>query len=682
MGWFSKFFYLYIVCSHCTLFSFSQNTDTLFAVNTDSVIVTAFNANKNYAAVPASIALLPQPALRQFLPNNILPIINTVAGVRMEERSPGSYRVSMRGSLLRSPFGVRNIKVYWNNIPLTDATGNTYFNLIEPAAIDNIEIIKGPASALYGLGTGGVILLNSKANNQNKVSVGTMVGSYGLLNNQVQIQQNFGKSHLQVLHAYTQHNGYREHTNLQKNTLQLFYQHTANKHTLQIIGFSTFLYYQTPGGLTFNQWLQNPTQARPATNTLPGAVEQKAAVYNNTQWVGLNSRWKINNELSWNNSIGYSITHFQNPFITNFEQRKEANQSFITALHQTKQAKNIEVKNSLGVELLFNQSFIDNYNNNKGEKGSVIFNDEVNMQQLSAFYQLQVSYKKIFLQAGLSVNEQWLLFNRLNNANYSKKESFTKPIIAPRLAINYSLASSLNLYAQIARGFSNPTLAEIRPSDGNFYNNLQPENGLNYELGVKSHFFNNTLKAGLSIYFFQLNNALVRQLNNNGAEYFVNAGSTKQNGVECTLDIKTNVNKVSGVTIHTATAYQPYKFLQYNVANNNYNGNKLTGVPRFTQNITINYSLPHAWLFTTLYNYVDAIPLNDANTSFANSYHLLQIKIAKDFFIRKYKLGFYMGIDNVLNARYSLGNDINAAGGRFFNVAPARNFFLGLNVAL
>ena len=65
---------------------------------------------------------------------------NTIAGVRMEERSPGSYRINIRGSSLRSPFGVRNVKVYWNDIPLTDPGGNTYFNQLAQNNFSIIEI--------------------------------------------------------------------------------------------------------------------------------------------------------------------------------------------------------------------------------------------------------------------------------------------------------------------------------------------------------------------------------------------------------------------------------------------------------------------------------------------------------------------------------------------------------------
>ncbi|MEP6467653.1 MAG: Plug domain-containing protein, partial [Parafilimonas sp.] len=89
----------------------------------ETVTVTAFGSNTNWKNTPAVVAIINKNQLQRFDNKTLVPVLNTVAGVRMEERSPGSYRLSIRGSLLRSPFGVRNIKIYWNDIPLTDAGG-------------------------------------------------------------------------------------------------------------------------------------------------------------------------------------------------------------------------------------------------------------------------------------------------------------------------------------------------------------------------------------------------------------------------------------------------------------------------------------------------------------------------------------------------------------------------------
>ena len=151
------------------------------------VIVKGFESNRKLLETPASISIVDEKTIQRFLGNSLVAVANTVAGVRMEERSPGSYRLSIRGSLLRSPFGIRNIKVYVDDIPFTDAGGNTYLNLIDLGALGSAEILKGPASSLYGAGTGGAVILNvpdlkittadKKISNRFKVQL--QGGSYG-----------------------------------------------------------------------------------------------------------------------------------------------------------------------------------------------------------------------------------------------------------------------------------------------------------------------------------------------------------------------------------------------------------------------------------------------------------------------------------------------------------------------
>ena len=46
---------------------------------------------------------------------------------------------------------------------------------------------------------------------------------------------------------------------------------------------------------------------------------------------------------------------------------------------------------------------------------------------------------------------------------------------------------------------------------------------------------------------------------------------------------------------------------------------------------------------------------------------------------RKTGINLFTGIDNLLDETYSLGNDINAAGGRYYNAAPKRNYYAGLS---
>ena len=136
----------------------------------------------------------------------------------MEERSPGSYRFSIRGSLLRSPFGVRNVKMYWNGLPLTDGGGNTYLNLLDFNAVTSSEIIKGPGGSLYGANTGGVVLF-SKDPGQPGSRLSTVFGSYGLQRYQLSGEFGNDKVKASVQYAHQQADGYREQSAMDRDAL-------------------------------------------------------------------------------------------------------------------------------------------------------------------------------------------------------------------------------------------------------------------------------------------------------------------------------------------------------------------------------------------------------------------------------------------------------------------------------
>ncbi len=94
-------------------------------MNLGAVTVTAFESERPPLEQSAAIVQVTERDFGRY--NEISPVsaFNQKAGVRIEERAPASYRVSIRGSSLRSPFGVRNVKVYWNEVPFTAPDGTT-----------------------------------------------------------------------------------------------------------------------------------------------------------------------------------------------------------------------------------------------------------------------------------------------------------------------------------------------------------------------------------------------------------------------------------------------------------------------------------------------------------------------------------------------------------------------------
>lgn len=170
---------LYIAFILISNYSYGQLADTIAF---KEITVTSYFNERPYLRVPSSIAIIDSTLLEKQQGGSLVSVLNSVPGVRMEERSPGSYRLSIRGSLLRSPFGVRNIKVYLDEFPLTDAGGNTYLNLLDPSIINRIEIIKGPDGSLFGANSGGVIRISPIDTHVDNTHIlaGFTTGSYGL----------------------------------------------------------------------------------------------------------------------------------------------------------------------------------------------------------------------------------------------------------------------------------------------------------------------------------------------------------------------------------------------------------------------------------------------------------------------------------------------------------------------
>jgi iron complex outermembrane receptor protein len=657
-------------------------TDTL-----NEVRISAFGLNKTWKEVPASIGRITSKQVELIGTTNLLPAINTIPGVRMEERSPSSYRLSIRGSLLRSPFGVRNIKVYWDGLPLTDGSGNTYFNLIDATQLAALEIIKGPAASLYGANTGGVVLLKSyipfAGKAQNQYQVGINGGSYGLLQQQASWQyqsQNFSSK---LIQSHQQSDGYRQQSASQKDIITWEASFKKNKQQFDLISFYTAQMYQTPGGITLAQMLQDPTLARQPANGIPGAVQQQTAIYNNTIFIGLHHTNTINQNWSTEAGIVFHHTDFRNPFITNYEKRNETNFGSNGKLIYQQQLKKLNIQWITGGELLANHSKIDDYGNRGGIIDTVQFKDNVYINQWFAFTQIQMSGKHFNVNAGISANNQNYRYERLTDANPTFTKKTTDVAVMPRLAALYQITHQVALYSSLSKGFSPPSLAEIRPSSRSFNTTLQPEFGWNVELGIKGSIIKNRLVFDVNYYRFRLQNAIVTRNNADGTQYFVNAGDTKQNGVEVWLQyhlLRNGAHFFKTIQLTESYSYQPYKFITYQQGAINYSGNQLTGVPKHILVNGLQIAMVKGLFFNVSHTYTSALALTDANDVFTEAYNLLQAKAGINMKFKKAIMQFYIGGDNLLNQVYSLGNDINAVGKRFYNPAAAINFNGGCNI--
>ncbi|GGF18376.1 TonB-dependent receptor family protein [Hymenobacter cavernae] len=684
-----------------TAFAQTPAPDTTRTVRLPETVVTGYGTRLPLRRTAAAIGVVDAATIGRFNQTSLTQAVNTLPGVRLEERATASYRISVRGSTLRSPFGVRNVKVYYNDIPFTEAAGTTQLNLLDPAIIGRIEVIKGPAGSVYGAGTGGVILFSNRkpAPGEARAQVGFTAGSFGLQRYSVVAESGTATSSLRVQYVRQSVDGYREQSALRRDVFALDGEFTpSEKRTIAVHGLYTDIDYQLPGGLTRAQYEQNPRQARPGTATAPGTVAQKASYASRTALLGVSQEYRFSDRFSNKTTLYTSAITIKTPYLVDFERNTGVGWGGRSSFNYRTAIAGRVLRLSAGAEL--QNSFEDsrNYQNLGGTPAALRYDDEIRTAAGFVFGQAELELPAGFLAtAAASYNRQRYRIARISDAakqpnNYQFERDF-QPQVSPRLALLKELTPRISAYASVSSGFSPPTDEEIRPSDGSLNRALQAERGTSYELGAKGTAFNNRLTFDLALFDFRLRQTIVTRTTDAGTSVFFNSGNTRQRGIEAAvsgwlwrqnLGTSADPGQVPtqyGLRAWASFAYNHFRFGSYQNNDQDNSGKRLTGTAPQTLTAGLDASHRLGFYLNPTVSHQARIPLNDANTDYATGYWTFGTRAGwRRTLLSHLETDIYAGIENALGRRYSLGNDLNAFGRRYFQPAPGRNYYGGVTL--
>src|SRR5699024_8715919 len=97
--------------------------------------VIGFSYGKNLQESGASIGVITAKDLSRGDQVTLTSALNTIPGVQMDQSRLGESRISIRGAGISAPWGIRDVKVYLNNIPVTQANGVARIEAIDPSTI-------------------------------------------------------------------------------------------------------------------------------------------------------------------------------------------------------------------------------------------------------------------------------------------------------------------------------------------------------------------------------------------------------------------------------------------------------------------------------------------------------------------------------------------------------------------
>ncbi|MDP3312260.1 TonB-dependent receptor [Lutibacter sp.] len=649
-------------------------------LNEIQIISNNFKSNLN--KIPTSIAVISN---HEFLNNNvhISPILNKVSGVFMQNGTYTTNKIIIRGIGSRNLFGTSKIKAYFEDIPLTNGSGESTIEDIELSAIGRIEIIKGPSSSMYGSGLGGTIhLIPNKGTIGNTIlKSGISFGSFGLQKYMIQTIIGSEKTSASMVYSNTQSTGYRANNNTSKQSFTIASNFNIDhKNELTFIGNYIDLKAFIPSSIDLNNFYNNPKMAAINWSEAKGFEDYTKGLF------GVS--WKHN----YNSNTKHSTNLFYS-FLDSYEARpfnilKDKTTAFGIRTKLTTKAKLFknQVEWIVGGEL-FNdikkyKTLANLYRSFPPETGSVEGNLLSDFKENRTYFNLFFDSKyqlsdKTQLNFGINLNQTSYILKDNFNAypiDFSGKFNF-KAILSPTFGITYQVVKNSMIYGSVGHGFSSPTLEEILLPDNTLNSTIKPEKGWNFEIGSRGRLLNNKLTFEIAVFKMNIKNLLVAKRISEDQFVGVNAGETHYKGLELGLHYNLLKNENAKIELSNILSFNNFKFKEFMDYDTNHSGNKLPGIPNLTQNSTITAVLKSGLYGKIEYNYVGKIPMRDDNSIFSKKYQLVNSGIGfKTLESKKLTLDIFIGINNLFNEKHASMLLINASS---FGTALPRYYYPG-----
>lgn len=646
------------------------------------VVISRYHVNDSLLNAPASIGKLSASEIQRNNNSDISPILNTVPGVYMQSGGINTNRISIRGIGARTPYGTNKIRAFYGTIPLTSGDGETTIEDIDLEILEGMEIIKGPLSSIYGAGLGGAILLTPKTQNTGaKASISTTIGSYNLVKNTITASYGSKKADINISYHKLQTDGWRQNSAYNREGITLTGRLFKTKNSsLNYFGNYTYLKAYIPSSIDKETFDNNPQAAAPTWFASQGYEKYDSYMG------GLAYDWRLS---SWlNNSTSVFVTTKENyeprPFdiLTQntiaFGGRTQFNGDFSIGKIKTQFITGIEYFND-GFEGSTYTNLYEDNNGNGSLQGEQLTGFNQDRDFINAFAQMRFLLSKKFeIQAGVNYNKtHFSLENTYPTEGPSEDYSYDG-IWSPQLSALFKPSSLQTIYVSASRGFSMPAIEETLTPQGTINPDIKPENGYNFEAGGKFYLLNKTLYTEISIYHMQINDLLVAQRIGDDQYVGINAGKTLHQGIEALIKYKWQISNALTLQPYAAASIGNYEFREFVDGDNDYTGNDLTGVPSNKINAGFTFETNFGLYLSADYYYTDKIPLNDANSSYSDSYNLLNLKTGYVLTLWPGLTShFSAGINNVSNTHYASMVLVNATG---FGGASPRYYYPGLPI--
>ena len=614
-------------------------------------------------------------------------------------RTPGVYannasnfaqnlRISIRGFGARSAFGVRGVRLRVDGIPETLPDGQAQTDSIDLGAIERLEVIRGPFSALYGNATGGVVDITTTTPASGPVDRGEVtVGSYGYRRMEAATAHERGDWGYALTASQLDLDGYREHSEVKKQQLTgKLERRVGATGTLRLV--TRILDAPDtldPGGVTLGQAHADRRSARDAN--LAFDSRQSAS----QQTVGL----VYEDQLSDSQSYEANLFYTNRDFIQYLPFREGGvvayDRDFFGGGLQTTRFDDLfghENQLVAGIDVQIQQDARQRFDNVAGDKGALGLAEDQQATSVGVFAQNVFSITRdLELTTGLrydtldfDIDDSFirapLTSGPADEGDPDDSGGRTYHEVSANAGLSYAWTERQRVYANVANAFESPTFTEFADPGGNggFNGNLDPQKAVQYEIGAKGELGGRT-RYQISAFWIDVEDELVVFNSDGRRDFFENSGKSRRKGIEAKLEYALT-SDLSATAAYTLADYAYREFVDNN--GRDYAGNAIPGLPEERLFGELAWRRPGVGYAAIDMRYASAFFADNANTAKIDPAWIFNARVGKSVPAGGDKLSVYLGIDNVFSEIYFDNIRINAFGKRYYEPAPARTFYAGL----
>ena len=655
------------------------------------VVVSAGGGSQLRTDAPIAISKISPRMLEEAKAASLEQVINKVNGVYMVNL--GNEQHSMG---IRQPLTVKSLFLYLEDgIPLRPTGIYNHNALIEMNmnALQSIEVIKGPASSIYGSeAIGGSINFITKMPPETaSAKIGVQGDNLGYKRLDFEAGDTYGKTGIYAAGYYAnRRNGYREHSDFHKLAFNLGAKYDLGDRDKVTAALSLTDYKTDMTGAIDSADFYS--KSYPSIHTF--TYRQVKALRLRTTWDHFwNDKSKTSFNLIYRNNLmgqnpAYRVrSNQQNPTKASGEINEQTFQSYAAIVRHMQELDWLDARLVGGISIdnspsQFMAEFIDVDRDEEGNYAAYH-----RMDSLLTHYRVQLLNSAAFAQFEFSPMEKLRLILaarydhfRYDYRNYLTPDAFSGApdainsftYLSPKVGFTYDVRQGKGFYGNYSVGFAPPQVSELYR--GVKVPVLEPSLYYNYELGG---WWNFGEKVALDVSVYQLDgtNEIINVYLDDGTIENRNAGKTLHRGIEYSV----HYSPITQWKFRFGGTNAQHEYVDYVESGNDYGGKRMEAAPSWIANAEVFYypqilkglRIGLEWQRMSSY-YMDA-----ANTEKYEGFNTFNLRLGYE----RNRLDTWINVLNLTDELYAT-NASKSRFGKSYSPGDPRTFSAGVALRL